>query len=183
MRKAANVQIMRRCSEPHAEPEPDQIVTRQGLRVAGQFVALVNAVHVVCRQLQSPVARDGIAKAIAGREEKIDVGAVRREGLPRRILFERAVLNASNKEPKHLIHPGLRLIALTDDNFIALVRAGWRVLAGRVEDGAEFIVRSITNVRLNGDRPVPVQIDGEAFGTTPVEIEPVAEALRIVVGQ
>ncbi|MGH6857097.1 MAG: diacylglycerol/lipid kinase family protein [Methylocella sp.] len=139
-------------------------------QVMGKFAFVVAAVRLVFREKLPDVLVEAEGQTIRCRLAIVTNSACYGGGY---------LISPDNS----VIRPGLRLIALTDDNFLALLRAGWRVITGRVEDGAEFFVRSITTVRLAGDRPVLVQIDGEAFGTTPVELEPVAEALRIVVAQ
>lgn len=77
--------------------------------------------------------------------------------------------------------PGLRLVVLPKDDFVSLLRVGWRMLR-RGGVPAPFLGESeAVKVRLTSEGPAPVQIDGDAFGTTPVEIEPVERPLRIIV--
>ncbi|HWB47162.1 MAG TPA: diacylglycerol kinase family protein [Hyphomicrobiaceae bacterium] len=50
-----------------------------------------------------------------------------------------------------------------------------RATAGR---GVEML--SCTHVTITSHRPVPVQIDGDSFGTTPLEIEAGSDAVRLI---
>jgi diacylglycerol kinase (ATP) len=61
------------------------------------------------------------------------------------------------------------------------MRLGLALLAGAVRPGPDVDIRRVSRVRIDAAVPVPVQIDGESFGTTPLVIEEAAEILRIVV--
>ncbi|MEJ1157775.1 diacylglycerol/lipid kinase family protein [Prosthecomicrobium sp. N25] len=83
----------------------------------------------------------------------------------------------------NVTRPGLHLVLVLTDRPVALMRLGLALLAGRVRPGPAVEIRAVRRVTLEADGPVPVpvQIDGEAFGTTPVTIEEAAECLRILV--
>ena len=76
---------------------------------------------------------------------------------------------------------GLHLIALLNDSFPALVRVGIALLRGRLAQARDVVMRPVTHAVLRADEAVAAQIDGDPFGTTPVEIAPASRTLTIVV--
>lgn len=54
----------------------------------------------------------------------------------------------------------------------ALGLAGWR---------RDIVLASVRDVEIEADRPVPVQIDGEPFGSTPVSISAGGQSLHLIV--
>lgn len=76
---------------------------------------------------------------------------------------------------------GLQLLMLEKDDPLSSVRFGLALLMGRVHKAKGVTVRNFQRARIMSNRPVPVQIDGDPFGTTPVEIEPAPGHLAIVV--
>ncbi|MBT9289412.1 diacylglycerol/lipid kinase family protein [Prosthecodimorpha staleyi] len=77
--------------------------------------------------------------------------------------------------------PGLHLVALLKDDPWSLIRAGAALIMGRLDRSPIALVIPVTECRIDAASPVPVQIDGEAFGFTPVAVETVSEVLRVVV--
>jgi YegS/Rv2252/BmrU family lipid kinase len=77
--------------------------------------------------------------------------------------------------------PGLTLVLAHDDRPTALMRLAAGLVFGRLKDGPGLTMRPVRHVRFEAAEPVEVQIDGEAHGTTPLDIHEGAEALRIVV--
>lgn len=79
--------------------------------------------------------------------------------------------------------PGLRFVALLDDRPSRLAEAAARLAVGRLEGSANVVSLAVTRVRLTaaavGD--VPVQIDGEPHGTTPIEVWASPAALDLIV--
>lgn len=79
-------------------------------------------------------------------------------------------------------HDGrLEVAVLSADTFVGLVRLGFGLLTrdlARNRDTPHFTAR---RVRVEADPPLPVQIDGEAIGTTPVVVEVVANGVELVV--
>ena len=75
---------------------------------------------------------------------------------------------------------GLRLVTLPRDDAKSLLRIGWSLLSGVAAPRVAMSDCPVQNVLLTGDAPVPVQVDGDAFGTTPLAIEPVAKPLTIM---
>lgn len=77
--------------------------------------------------------------------------------------------------------PGLVLVALTRDDPAALFLAGMALLAGRLHRSRAVRVMAVERVRITSTGAVPAQLDGEAFGTTPLDIIAGPAPLRIVV--
>lgn len=78
--------------------------------------------------------------------------------------------------------PTLHLMAVRHDDPFAIIRLGATLLFGRIERSRDVVVREVREVvRLDAARPVPCQLDGDTFGSTPLEITPGRRALRIVV--
>lgn len=76
---------------------------------------------------------------------------------------------------------GLQLLLLEKDDPLSSFRFGLALLMGRVHKAKGVTVRNFKRARILANRPVPVQIDGDPFGTTPVEIEPAPGHLAIIV--
>jgi diacylglycerol kinase (ATP) len=79
------------------------------------------------------------------------------------------------------LKPGLHLIALMRDDPLAILRFGFALVTGRIARARDVLVRPITSARFESATPVPCQIDGDTFGTTPVTIERATRRVRIVV--
>ncbi|MFV0280460.1 MAG: diacylglycerol/lipid kinase family protein [Rhodoblastus sp.] len=82
--------------------------------------------------------------------------------------------------------PGLALALVADDGFFALLRIGARMLGGRGISGAGVRVIEVNQARLEaegatGGPEVAVQIDGDPFGTTPVEAVCADAPVRLIV--
>lgn len=80
--------------------------------------------------------------------------------------------------------PGLRFVALRRGGVGRLLAAGLRLVAGRLDDAPNVVSIAAAHVRLEAggrDARVPVQIDGEPAGSTPVEVWPAATALELIV--
>lgn len=80
--------------------------------------------------------------------------------------------------------PGLRLVALKRYGFLGLVAAGLRLALGRLETAANAVALPVNTARLSstsGRAEVPVQIDGEPWGSTPVVVKTAAEVIELVV--
>jgi YegS/Rv2252/BmrU family lipid kinase len=76
--------------------------------------------------------------------------------------------------------PGLRLVTLERDNLSDLARLGVAALSGAISNAPNVNDCCVSDVTIAGDRPTPVQIDGDAFGVTPVKIQPAATPLKIL---
>ena len=64
-------------------------------------------------------------------------------------------------------------------NFLSV---GWSVVRGRHrEDRNIQLLTARRAVAIHTDRPLPVQGDGELIGETPLEVQVVSRALRVIV--
>jgi YegS/Rv2252/BmrU family lipid kinase len=62
------------------------------------------------------------------------------------------------------------------------LRVGWHMLRGQHERDPNIRYLSATrSIVINADRPLPVQADGEIIGPTPVQVQIVPDAVRVVV--
>lgn len=81
-------------------------------------------------------------------------------------------------------HPGdptLFFLGLKRDDPMAILKIGAALLAGRLARLDELVMRPAKEVRLMAGHPVPCQVDGDRFATTPVTIRPDARPIPIVV--
>jgi diacylglycerol kinase family enzyme len=62
----------------------------------------------------------------------------------------------------------------------ALARYAWAARRGRLAACAGTRAGTAARVRVDGATPVPVQVDGDAWGATPVDIEVLPGALRVI---
>lgn len=147
------------------------------------------AVHGVSPALKRKIGKAAfMSSAVAAlRAERLpDVQAQTPEGaFDARIAV---VANAACYGGPHLVarttaadRPGLRLVRVMRDDLPSLLRVGWTMLAHTKKPSSLAREQEIGRVMLTGETPIPVQVDGEAFGMTPVEIEPVVEPLAILV--
>ncbi|MGX1306148.1 diacylglycerol kinase (ATP) [Amorphus suaedae] len=77
--------------------------------------------------------------------------------------------------------PGLHFIGLRKDDPLSIVRIGLALLAGRIAHQPDVVIRPALRVTLAAMAPVPCQIDGDRFATTPVRIEPGPRPIPILV--
>ncbi len=77
--------------------------------------------------------------------------------------------------------PGLALVAVTDDSLLSLLRIGRRMMSGRGIAGAGVRILPIDEATIAAAGPTAAQVDGDSFGTTPVETRAAATPLRLIV--
>ncbi len=77
--------------------------------------------------------------------------------------------------------PELYLFAITRDDPVAVARMALALLAGRFGTGNGIVMREISGCTLSSAGAVPCQIDGDTFGTLPVEIARAARPIEVVV--
>lgn len=77
--------------------------------------------------------------------------------------------------------PELYLFAITRDDPLAVARMGLALLAGRFGTGSGIVMREISGCTLSSEGAVPCQIDGDTFGTVPVEIARAVRPIEVVV--
>ncbi len=76
---------------------------------------------------------------------------------------------------------GLQMLILEKDDPLSAIRFGFALLLGRVHKARGVKLMPFDRARIMSKTPVAVQIDGDPFGTTPVEIEVSRSSLEIVV--
>ena len=77
--------------------------------------------------------------------------------------------------------PGLYFLGLRKDDPLSIVRIGLALLAGRIARQPDVVIRPAREVHLAAMAPVPCQIDGDRFATTPVVIQPGVRPIPIIV--
>lgn len=71
-------------------------------------------------------------------------------------------------------------VAVERGGIPALARYAWAARGGRLRPCAGTRAGTAARVRIDSAIPVPVQIDGEAWGVTPVDIESLPGALTVL---
>ena len=81
-------------------------------------------------------------------------------------------------------HDGaLDVIVVASLSFGDILRLSWRVLTGNFSNYRDLRYYKARRVRIDSKRPLPVQIDGDPFGTTPLEAEIVPDGVLVLVPQ
>ncbi len=79
-------------------------------------------------------------------------------------------------------HDGdLDVIVVASLSFGDILRLSWRVLTGNFSNYRDLRYYKARRVRIDAKRPLPVQIDGDPFGTTPLEAEVVPDGVLVLV--
>ncbi len=76
---------------------------------------------------------------------------------------------------------GLHVLVLKKDDPVSALRFGLALMMGRVHKATGVTVTAFEKARVLATRPVAAQIDGDPYGTTPVQIEAAPGNLSIVV--
>ncbi|WP_417666728.1 diacylglycerol/lipid kinase family protein [Roseibium sp.] len=76
---------------------------------------------------------------------------------------------------------GLHVLVLKKDDPLSALRFGLALVIGRVHKAKGVTLAAVEKVRVLSKRPVAAQIDGDPFGTTPLEISAGPDNLAIVV--
>lgn len=77
--------------------------------------------------------------------------------------------------------PGLQMLVLEKDDPLSSLRFGIALLRGRVHRAKGVTVRPFNRARIRSRSPVAVQIDGDPFGSTPIEIEAAPSCVDIII--
>lgn len=77
--------------------------------------------------------------------------------------------------------PGLALVLVTDDSLPALLRIGWRLLRGRGLEGAGVRIVDVAEATLTAATETAAQVDGDAFGVTPLRAVAAEAPVRLIV--
>lgn len=72
----------------------------------------------------------------------------------------------------NVTEPGLHVVALEKDDPWSSFRAGLALVAGRLQHSRGVRIVPVSTVRISAADPIAAQIDGDPFGSTPLEIEP-----------
>ncbi|MDZ7703124.1 MAG: diacylglycerol kinase family protein [Trueperaceae bacterium] len=81
-------------------------------------------------------------------------------------------------------HDGtLDVIVVASLSFGDILRLSWRVLTGNFSNYRDLRYYKARRVRIDSKRPLPVQIDGDPLGTTPLEAEVVPDGVLVLVPQ
>lgn len=78
---------------------------------------------------------------------------------------------------------GFRVIMLETAGLLATLRMGCALLLGRVERMRDVRIVTGRSVEIRAAVPVPVQVDGDILGMTPVRIHDAGRPLRLAVGR
>jgi len=76
---------------------------------------------------------------------------------------------------------GLHLIILKHDSPRAMLRFSLALVRGRLDREKGALLLPVTRATITSAEPVALQIDGDPYGTTPVEIEAAPASLQIMV--
>jgi YegS/Rv2252/BmrU family lipid kinase len=77
----------------------------------------------------------------------------------------------------------LDICVFTKGSVPALLRYYFFALRGKVSQVSEVTYLTGSKVRIEADRPVPVQVDGDYFGTTPVEVTVLPSSVPVIVSK
>ncbi len=80
-----------------------------------------------------------------------------------------------------VIAPGLHVLILEKDDPLSTLRFGLALVLGRVHRSGGVKVLPATSLSITSGRPVAAQIDGDPFGTAPLEVSAARETVAIVV--
>ncbi|HET6204429.1 MAG TPA: diacylglycerol kinase family protein [Planctomycetota bacterium] len=128
-----------------------------------------------------------IARALAryrGPDLRVDVDGERFEGIALALVSNVGRYGGPffRLDPTREVNDGLfECYLFRGRSRAALVRHGLRAMARRLRPGRSLAVRRARRVRIESDASVPYQVDGDLAGTTPVEIEVLPRALRLVI--
>lgn len=81
----------------------------------------------------------------------------------------------------HATQPGLRLVAITSDSPLSILRFGFSLALNRISKSRNVTERPVETVTIEGERTIPCQVDGDPYGVTPVTITAAAEPVRFIV--
>lgn len=128
----------------------------------------------------------GVAQALAMRGTRMTVAVDDRVQRCRVLLI--LVSNAQLYGPSLRVSPQAQLddglldiCIFRGQNFLDVARHFVLLLAGRHETSSHIEVLRGKRIQILGERPMPVHLDGDPAGTTPVTIEVVPRAIELIV--
>jgi YegS/Rv2252/BmrU family lipid kinase len=153
---------------------------------AGYDAAVVHALPLGLKRRFGKLAYALIAlKHVFARRAPDVLATVDGEAIPCRLA---AVTNVSRYGGPFVIcpdasatDPQLYFIGLRKDDPLSIVRIGLALLAGRIAHQPDVVIRPAHQVNLAAMAPVPCQIDGDRFATTPVTIQPGPRPIPFIV--
>ncbi|PLX36197.1 MAG: sphingosine kinase [Hyphomicrobiales bacterium] len=81
----------------------------------------------------------------------------------------------------HATKPGLHLVALESDSPLALARFSFGLVTQRLAHQHGVTLRPVERVTIAAENPVPGQIDGDPFGTTPFDVTAAQATVPIII--
>ncbi|WP_299811102.1 diacylglycerol kinase family protein [uncultured Roseibium sp.] len=83
--------------------------------------------------------------------------------------------------PGKATDPGLHMLVLEKDDPWSSILYGIALLSGRIHKARGAIVKPFTSATITAAGPVAAQIDGDPFGTTPLEIQAADRTISVLV--
>ncbi|MDN3718363.1 diacylglycerol/lipid kinase family protein [Roseibium salinum] len=83
--------------------------------------------------------------------------------------------------PGGATHPGLHMLVLERDDPLSSFGYGLALLLGRIHKARGVTVRPFSSATITSTGPVAAQIDGDAFGSTPLEIRQTDRTVPVLV--
>jgi diacylglycerol kinase (ATP) len=146
-------------------------------------------VHRISPKLKSAIGRwayvwAALAQTLAGRRPDVTVTTADETIACRIAICANAARYGGDfvVAPETCAHtPGLRLVLVMDDSLPGLLQIGWRLMLRRGLDGANVRLLAAESITISAHPATPAQVDGDAFGATPLEILTAPEPLRLIV--
>lgn len=82
--------------------------------------------------------------------------------------------------PSGATEPGLHMLILEKDDPWSSLRYGIALMLGRIHKSRGATVKAFTSARITATLPVAAQVDGDPFGTTPLEIRQANKTIPVL---
>ncbi len=76
---------------------------------------------------------------------------------------------------------GLYLVTLASDGPLSLARFSFGLLTNRIPHQRGVSIRPVSEVEISAEAPVPAQVDGDPFGTTPISARAAGDTVPVIV--
>lgn len=81
-------------------------------------------------------------------------------------------------------HDGvLNVVVLASEGLLGILSLAWRVARQELSNYPDLHYFRAKRIKIDASPPLPVQIDGDSFGDTPLEVEVVPDGVKVVVPQ